>query len=208
VNLFRGNPTTNPPAANSARATNAAPVVLPTPELKPVTYPRYHYRSPGKPADGNRNAAAKAFAEGAQAQQAKQLPEAVAAYRRATQADPVYFEAYYNLGVVSVDAGNLPQALSAYETALVIQPDSHDARFNFALVLKRANYAVDAVKEFEKLLAKTPNDANAHYALANLYAQQLRQPAKAREHYEKVMELNPAFPQASAIHDWLWANPR
>ena len=44
------------------------------------------------------------------------------AYRKATQLDPGYFDAYYNLGVVSVQAGNLPQALAAYETAVAIQP--------------------------------------------------------------------------------------
>jgi Tfp pilus assembly protein PilF len=59
----------------------------------------------------------------------------------------------------------------------------------------------------EKVLARSPDDTNAHYALANVYVE-LRQPAKAREHYQKVLELNPAFPQAAAVHDWLWKNPR
>jgi superkiller protein 3 len=146
--------------------------------------------------------------EGARAQQARQLPEAAAAYRRATQADPGYFEAYYNLGVVSVQSGNYPQALTAYDTALAIQPDSHDARFNFALALKQANYPIDAANELEKVLAKSPSDVYAHYAVANIYALQLKQTAKAREHYQKVLELNPNFPQSAAVHDWLFANPR
>jgi tetratricopeptide (TPR) repeat protein len=198
ANLFHGNAKTNPPAST--------PAVLPTPE-PPVVYARYHYHGLRKPAAGDRNAAEKAFADGSRAQQAGQLPEAMTAYARATKSDPSYFDPYYNLGIVSFEAGNLPQALLAYETALAIQPDSHDARFNFALALKRANYPVDAASELEKLLAKSPSDINAHYALANLYAQQLRQTAKAREHYQKVLELNPSFPQAAAIHDWLWANP-
>jgi tetratricopeptide (TPR) repeat protein len=67
---------------------------------------------------------------------------------------------------------------------------------------------VDAANELEKVVAKSSTDTYAHYALGNLYAQQLRQPAKARDHYQKVLELNPAFSQAAAIHDWLWANPR
>jgi tetratricopeptide (TPR) repeat protein len=204
VNLFRGNPHTNPAAA--AGSPETARAVLPTPE-PPVAYARYHFHSLRKPAAGDRSAADKAFAEASTAYQAGQLPEAMAAYLRATKSDPAYFDPYYNLGIVSVEAVNLPQALLAYETALAIQPDSHDARFNFALALKRANYPVDAASELERVLAKSPNDTSAHYALANLYAQQLRQPAKAREHYQKVLELNPSFPQASAIHDWLWANP-
>jgi cytochrome c-type biogenesis protein CcmH/NrfG len=206
MNPFRGSSNPTPVAVtNSSRATQA---VASVPEPKPVVFPRYSYRSLKKPADGNRSAAEKVFVEGAQAQQAKQLPEAATAYRKATQVDPGYFEAYYNLGVVSVQIGNLPQALAAYEVAIAIQPESHDARFNFALALKQANYPVDAAGELEKVLAKSPNDVYAHYALANICAQQLRQTAKAREHYQKVLELSPNFPQAAAVHDWLWANPR
>ena len=186
-------------------------VVAPTPEPRPVVYPRYTYHSPRKPANGDRSAAEKAFVEGSRAQQAKQLPEAGTAYRRATQLDPGYFEAYYNLGVVSVQSGNFSQALAAYETALAIQPDSHDARFNFALALRQANFPVDAANELEKVLTKSPNDPNAiwaHYALGSLYAEQLRQTARAREHYQKVLELNSSFSQAGAIRNWLGANPQ
>ena len=191
---------------NTTSAVTTAPIA-PMPEPKPVVYPRYTYHTIKKPAAGDRAAATQAFAEGARAQQARQLPEAAAAYRRAIQADPTYFEAYYNLGVVSMESGSVPQGLAAYETALAIQPESHDSRFNFALALK-ANYPVDAANELEKLLAKSPNDADAHFALANLYAEPLRQAAKAREHYQKVLELKPAFPQAAAIKSWLWANGR
>jgi tetratricopeptide (TPR) repeat protein len=203
ANLFKAIPKTNEPTPPPVMQ-----VAVANPEPAPVTYSRYGYRSPRKPADGDRGAAEKSFAAGSKAQQAGQLSEAVQDYKQANQADPGYFDPYYNLGVVSTQAGNLAQALAAYETALAIQPDSHDARFNFALVLKRANYPMDAANELEKLLAKFPNDANAHYAVGTLYAQQLRQPARAREHYQKVLELNPAIPQAGAIHDWLWANPR
>ena len=58
------------------------------------------------------------------------------------------------------------------------------------------------------IILRSDRYEDAHYALANLYAQPLRQPAKAREHYQKVLELNPNFPQAAVVHDWLWANPR
>jgi Flp pilus assembly protein TadD len=203
ANLFRGSNQTAAPATNTPRTTQVAP----TPEPRPVVYPRYTYHSPKKPADGDRSAAEKALVEGVRAQQAKQLPEAATAYRRATQLDPGYYGAYYNLGALSVQTGNLPQALAAYETALAIDPDSHDARFNFALALKQGNYPVDAASELEKVLAKSPNDVKAQYALANTYAQ-LRQTTKAREHYQKVLDLDPNFPQAAAVHDWLWSNPR
>jgi superkiller protein 3 len=117
--------------------------------------------------------------------------------------DPAFFQAYYNLALAAAANGNLSQALTAYETALAIRPDSLDARYNFAVMLKQANYILDAEKQLENLLADHPNEARAHIALANIFARQLRQPAKAREHYTKALELDPGSPQAPAIRYWL-----
>jgi tetratricopeptide (TPR) repeat protein len=167
---------------------------------------RYRYRNLPKPAAGDSSAAQRAFAQGAQAQGAGHLPEAIQAYRRATQLDPAYYEAYYNLGLACATAGNLQQSLAAYETALAIRPDWLDARYNFALVLKQGNYVMDAVNELQKILAVYPNEARAHLALGNLYARQLRQPDKARGHYLKVLDADPRNPQAPAIRYWLTAN--
>ena len=125
----------------------------------------------------------------------------------AARDDPTLFEAQYNLGLAATEAGSLPLALTSYENALAIQPTSLDARYNFALVLKQANYLSDAVNELEKVLKAYPNETRAHLALANIYAQQLRQPAKARPHYLKVLEVEPQHPQAAAIRYWLAANP-
>jgi tetratricopeptide (TPR) repeat protein len=129
------------------------------------------------------------------------------AYRLAAQLDPSYFDALYNLGLAATKAGNLRAALTAYEDALAVQPTSLEARYNFALVLKQANYIADAVKELERVLARYPNETRAHLALGNLYAQQLHQPAKARQHYLKVLEEEPRHPQARDIRYWLAANP-
>ncbi len=101
----------------------------------------------------------------------------------------------------------MPQCLWSYEYALAINPVSVKARFNLALALQKASYPGDAAAELEKLLADNPSEARAHVALANLYAQQLGQPARAREHYLRLLELDPQHPQATAIRYWLEANP-
>lgn len=164
---------------------------------------RYNYKVSAAPAAGDRDAAQRASAQGLQAFKAHHLAEAVQAYRSATRLDPSFFDAYYNLGLAAAAAGNLQTSLRAYESALAIQPDSTDTRYNFALVLRQANYIADAVNELEKLLAKSPDEARAHLALGNLYAQQLHQPANARPHYLRVLELDPHNKQASAIRFWL-----
>jgi tetratricopeptide (TPR) repeat protein len=220
LNLFRGSdkapvrPTplgagTAQPGADSAigAAPGAEPVTSLASAAANGSASRYAYKSPAKPAVGDRSAAERAFAQGVPAQEARRLPEAVQAYRQAARLDPSLFEAHYNLGLVFTQAGNLPAALAAYEDALAIQPRSLDARYNFALVLKQANYITDAVIELERVVASYPNETRAHLALGNLYAQQFHQPAKARQHYLKVLEVEPRHPQASEIRYWLAANP-
>ncbi len=101
----------------------------------------------------------------------------------------------------------MPSALASYEQALAVQPDSVDARYNFALALKAAGYAPDAADELKKILAANPDEVRAHLALANLCAQELHDPAQARQHYQKVLDLDPTNPQAADIRFWLVANP-
>ena len=57
------------------------------------------------------------------------------------------------------------------------------------------------------VVAAHPDEVRAQLALGNLYAQQLRDPAQARRHYMKVLELDPHNPQATDIRFWLSANP-
>ena len=172
-----------------------------------LAVPRYRYHSPAVPKPGNRAEAERRLAQGVRAQERNRLSEAIEEYHQATSADPSFFDGHYNLGVAAYEAGDLPQCLWSYEYALAINPVSVKARFNLALALQKANYPGDAAAELEKLLADNPSEARAHVALANLYAQQLGQPARAREHYLRLLELDPQHPQATAIRYWLEANP-
>jgi len=168
---------------------------------------RYKYLSPVKPEPGNRREAERAFAQGQQAHRANRLAEATQAYRQATQVDPSYFEAYYNLGLVTFESRSYRQSLAAWEDALTLQPESVDVRYNFALALKAANYPVDAANELNRILTVNTNETRAHLVLGNLFAEQFDNPAQARRHYLKVLEQDPRHPQATTIRFWLVANP-
>ncbi len=210
LNLFHGNektPSNITPLPRAEENPGASPIHSAPPPPVTVSGAQYHYKSPAAPAAGNRTAAQHACEQAIQAYQAHRIQEAAQDYWQATQLDPSFYEAHYNYGLAATDAGNLNAALTAYEYALAIKPDATDARYNFALVLKQAKYFGDSANELEKLLSSHPNEARAHLALANLYAQQLSQPDRARQHYLKVLELDPHNPQASAIRYWLSANP-
>ena len=172
----------------------------------PPVFPRYGYVAPARPAAGDRRAASGAFNKARIEEQASQWLEAMQSYRTAVEMDPAWFEAEYNFAVLSFQLGNHRQALAAYEQALAMEPDSVVARFNFALALKAAGYCTDAANELKKILAAHPDDVSAHLALANLYAQKMRDPVQAREHYLKVLELDPKNSQAENIRYWLSVN--
>jgi tetratricopeptide (TPR) repeat protein len=182
-----------------------APVIIVPPA--PVDFPRYNYLSPARPQPGDRRAATGAFTQARMAEQDEKWGLALQAYRQAVELDPSWFEAQYNAGVIAHRQRNYDTALASYETALALQPGSVDARYNFALALKAAGYVPDAANELKKILAAHPNEVRAHLALANICAQSLHDPAQAREHYLKVLELDPESPQTADIRFWLAANP-
>jgi Tfp pilus assembly protein PilF len=156
---------------------------------------------------GDRTEAEKSYRTALQEHKAGRVLAAIDAYQQAVQSDPSYFEAYHNLGFLAFQSGNVPLSLHAYERALTVQPTSTPTRYNFALALQNAQYFQDAAFELEKVIATSPQDTRTHLALANLYAQQLRQPLLARQHYERVLAIEPQHPQAPAIRRWLVANP-
>jgi len=207
------NPAVTSPVANSSPA--AASTTPPVTESRPIkilapapqTYPRYLYLSPRKPKAGDRRTATGAFTRARESEQDGRWLDALKGYQQAAESDPGWFEAQYNFGVLAYRLQNYPQALAAYELALAIQPDSTDARYNFALALKAAGYVPDAVKELRKIVAAHPNEVRAHLALGNIYAQQLHDVSRAREHYLKVLALDPGNAQATDIQFWLNSNP-
>lgn len=201
MNLFHRN--SKPGEAASANSEESNSTSNRTSSQTTAAFPRYKYRHPAVPESGDTAAAQPAFNQGSRAHQAGRLAEAIQFYQEATRLDPAYFDAYYNLALALAYSGNLSQALTAYETALAIRPDSLDAHYNFAVTLKQANFVLDSEKELENLLADHPNEARAHIVLGNIFAQQLRQPAKAREHYTKALEIDPRNSQAPAIRYWL-----
>jgi len=211
---YRGQGLTPLPGNAEAEAMPATkPVVVPAAKpLETVTpvpvFARYNYFSPRKPAVGDRTAANGAFTKARLYEQDEKWPDALQWYQQAAGLDPAWFEAQYNTGVLAHRLRNYTVALPRYEMALAVQPDSADARYNFALALKAAGYALDAAEQLKIMLAAEPGEVRAHLALANICAQSLRDTAQAREHYQKVLELDPGNPQTSDIRFWLSANPK
>ncbi len=192
-----------PQPATVAKATQ--PDVTPLP--KASANRGYQYGKIKKPTAGDRPTAERLFERGIGAQSRRDPGGAASFFGASASADPTYFPAHYNLGLVGYSSGQWYQALSAFETALVLDPNSAPARYNFALTLQKANFAADAARELEKLLGQHPEDTRAMLLLGNVYAQDLEEVAAARRQYQQILAREPQHPQATAIRYWLVEHP-
>ena len=199
--------TNAPPGTATNRAVTNVASIPPKPKPALPNVPRYKYKKPAAPAEGRREAAAAPFEKALTSHRIGQLPEAIAGYSAAVKADPAYFQAQLNLALALHGAGDLANALLTYETALAIDPLSLLARYNFALALDKQLFPLDSANELEELLGTLPAYVPAHLQAANLYAQQLHQPELARNHYRRVLQLDPGHSEASNIRRWLAAHP-
>jgi tetratricopeptide (TPR) repeat protein len=199
------------PVADSAKTLAVAQQVPPViPAVQPVERPvilRYPYRPVARPASGNRQEASAYFSRGLDAHNSGSNTVALAAFQKAAEVDPGWFEAHYNSALMAGQTRDLGRALREYEIALAIDAESTAARYNFALALAQANYPRDAAQQLELLVARNLADPRVHLWLGNLYAQQLYEPQKARQHYWKVLDMDPQNPQAPAIRNWLANHP-
>ena len=166
----------------------------------------YEYRRPLTPVAGDRKQASPYFQQGNEAFKTGQESEAILAYREAVSRDPAFFAAHYNMGLAAIRSGLTETALDAYENALAINPGDRNARYNFALALEQGRHHSEAATELNSLLSSFPDDVHAHFTLATLYAKKIGDGARARQHYQKVLNLDPNYPNAVSIRYWLSAS--
>ncbi len=88
------------------------------------------------------------------------VEEAIENFRRAVEADPNHFQAFFDLGFVLHQRGELAEAIAAYRAALRIDPEHQDAHFNLALAqlaredLEGAGRELAWLREKESALAQ------------------------------------------------------
>ncbi|HEY3854167.1 MAG TPA: tetratricopeptide repeat protein [Verrucomicrobiae bacterium] len=177
----------------------------PTPAVGKIERYKYPQRITSIP--GNRPEAERLFGLGAAARQQGNLTEALTDFRQATEVDSSYFDASLSLSLTAVDAGDYDTALKSLFRTLTLRENSADARYAFAWVLEKRGYYIDAANELDKLLSAHPKEVRGHLLLGNLDAEKLGKTKQAKQHYAKVLELDPDNSQASAIRAWILKTP-
>jgi tetratricopeptide (TPR) repeat protein len=113
---------------------------------------------------------------------------AIAAYRRAIEADAAHADAYINLGRLMHERGDTGAALQSYETALTLRPDDPLAAFNLGVVLEDVERLDDAAAAYQRAIDADPRAADAHYNLAGVF-ERLGDRAAALRHLKTYKKL-------------------
>ncbi|MEM7436615.1 MAG: tetratricopeptide repeat protein [Myxococcota bacterium] len=91
------------------------------------------------------------------------------AYRRATEIDGRFTEAFNNLGVLLRERQNLPDAITMLEHAVALDPNFGPARFNLALAYEDTGNLEGAEREYLAAIEQASDDPVPRINLAMLY---------------------------------------
>lgn len=128
------------------------------------------------------DAAKEAYNQGLAAQQAKNPEAAIAAYKQAIEADPNFYDAYLNLGVVYFGMGNLDEAMKSFQAAAEKKPENTEAFMNLGKVQSAAKRYPEAIQAFDGALKNAPAAVDS----VGLYKEIAKVHSKSSNHTEVI----------------------
>ncbi|MFN7972673.1 MAG: sulfatase-like hydrolase/transferase [Acidobacteriota bacterium] len=108
-------------------------------------------------------------------------------------------------GRLEAAAGDVPRALKSFEEAAAIDPASFDATVEQGHALYVLGKKADAVRKLEDALRIRPDDVPLLKTLASIYFEEVPNPARSRECFERVLRVAPDDPDAPRIRQILAA---
>ncbi|MBK5294566.1 MAG: tetratricopeptide repeat protein [Acidobacteriia bacterium] len=138
-------------------------------------------------------------AEGLQALEAKQYPAAVAAFRRAVEADAKDFSAHFHLALAQSLAGNDAAAIEGYRKTLELKPGLYEAGLNLGIVLLNQNQAEEAVQSLRAASVAKPAEFRPTYYYAEALLATSSYEAAASQ-FANALTLDP---KSAASHNGL-----
>ncbi|NJK47905.1 tetratricopeptide repeat protein [Candidatus Gracilibacteria bacterium] len=122
----------------------------------------------------------------------RKYPEAIAAFDKAIQLKPDFYQAYYAKGT-ALDAQNkYLEAAAAYEQATKIQPSFYEAWRDRAMVLDYAKKSSEALASIDKALQLQPQDFVLFFRRGQIL-NSLERYKEAKEAFTQAISLKPSF---------------
>lgn len=122
-------------------------------------------------------------------QQQRSAQDALARLNKAIEYYPEYGDAYVLKSYVYLEhIPNVQEALSAARSAVKYAPNNPDSSYTLGLVLQRGGQFSDAEQAMRQALIVNPNYSDVYLSLGDLYAEDLKDKAKAVEAYKRHLE--------------------
>jgi Tfp pilus assembly protein PilF len=119
--------------------------------------------------------------------------------KRALEIEPSYADALNNLGAYYYRVGNETLAIQYLTKVTQLNPDLYSGWINLAGVLLITNRWEDALKAALKGVALRPEDALSNSQVARCYYY-LNRPLEAEPYFQKVLALDPLFPDPPMLY--------
>ena len=105
---------------------------------------------------------------------------------------------YYNLGMAYGERGDLDKAEQIFKKALDKDKNNADAHFGLGIVYESAKRTADAEQAYKDAIGADQKYLDAYYRLSLVYVQD-QQPDKARETLQKLLQVQPDYPEAKEL---------
>ncbi|MGD0388152.1 MAG: tetratricopeptide repeat protein [Tepidisphaeraceae bacterium] len=126
---------------------------------------------------------------------AGKLDQAIAAYTRAVELRPEFFDAHFKLGNALANSAKCDEAAKSFRRALQIHPNHVDALNNLGNTLLATGQADEAVSLYRRVLALRPDHFLAHNNLAAGLVMTGQFP-EALEFARRAVAMRPDYPPA------------
>jgi tetratricopeptide (TPR) repeat protein len=121
--------------------------------------------------------------------------QAIAAYQRVLDLDPLHAAAHINLGTLYYNRQDYRLSENHYRAAIEIDPRYALAYFDLGNVLDETGRVAEAIHAYNTALQLAPTYGDAHYNLALAY-EKVREPRKALKHWRAYVKLDTSGPWA------------
>ena len=121
----------------------------------------------------------------------------IATAERVVAQDPKNLQAWIELGNDYFDTQQRQKAIDAYAHALEIDPNNPNVLTDQGVMYRETGSYDKAVANFQKANAVDPSHMQSLYNLGVVYAFDLKQPDKAVQVWNRIIEKNPMSPNAA-----------
>ncbi len=126
-----------------------------------------------------------------------EIQQQIAMLQSVVARDPKNHDAWVQLGNDYFDTRQPQKAVEAYGRALELKPNDPNVLTDQGVMYRELGQFDKAVANFTKASKSDPSHVQSLFNLGVVYANDLKEPQKAVEAWNKVIQIDPASPQAA-----------